>query len=124
MIPKDKVVSININDTKEKVLEKIKKYKYTRIPVYSKSKENIIGVLNVKDILLNDLQDFDIAKLLRDPIYINKDEIIDKIFNNMQLNKKHMAIVKDKDGKLEGILTLENILESLVGNILDEFDKN
>ena len=62
--------------------------------------------------------------ILRDPIYITKEEKIENIFRNMQINKKHMAIILNKDGKLEGLVTLENILESLVGNIIDEFESN
>lgn len=127
MIPKEKIISINVTEHVDKVLEKVKKYKLTRIPIYSKTKENIIGVLNVKDILIegldgNSINQIDIEKMLRDPIYVTKEEKIENIFKNMQLNKKHMAIVKDQNGKAEGLLTLENILESLVGNIIDEFD--
>ncbi len=128
MILKEKMVCINVKYAKEKILEKIKKYKYTRIPVYSGTKDNIIGILNVKDILLKAHEedgklDIELENLLRDPIFITKNDKIDEIFKTMQLNNKHIAIVKNEDGHLEGMITMEDIIEKLLGNILDEFDK-
>ena len=128
MKPKEKIIDINIDDDKEKIFETIKKCKYTRIPVYEKNQNNIIGVLNTKDLLMQLLEHkhskFDIRKILREPLYVVKEDKMDKVFHNMQLNNKHIAIVKDKERKVEGILTMEDILEKLVGNIVDEFDED
>jgi len=127
MMPKEKITYINIADDKDKIFKTIKKSKYTRIPVYEKNKDHIIGVLNIKDILLQIIDNqectFEIRKMLRDPIFVTKEDKIDKVLHNMQLNNKHIAIVKDKENKVEGMLTMEDIIEKLVGNILDEFDK-
>ena len=129
MIPKENVVSVDVSSNIDEIIEFIKKFKFTRIPVYSKSNDNIIGILNVKDILIdgidkNSIKSLNLEAILRDPIYATKEEKIENIFRNMQINKKHMAIILNKDGKLEGLVTLENILESLVGNIIDEFESN
>lgn len=126
MIPKQDITYINIADNFEKISNIILKDKYTRIPVYEKTKDNIIGVLNVKDILMEKLKSnkkIEINKILRDPIIVTKEEKIDKVFYNMQLNNKHIAIVKNKDNKVEGMVTMEDIIEKLLGNIIDEFDK-
>lgn len=128
MIPKEKMICMNIEYSKEKILQTIKKYKYTRIPVYSGKKDNIIGILNVKDILLETLDEngklnLELKELLREPIFVTKKENIDEMFKTMQLNNKHIAIVKNEEGKVEGMLTMEDIIEKLLGNIIDEFDK-
>lgn len=128
MIERDKMICINTENTKEKNLEIIQKYKYTRIPIYSKTKDNIIGVLNIKDVLLKSLEkdgkiDIKLQEFIREPIYVNKKDKIDDIFREMQLNNKHIAIVKDKDDRTEGMLTMEDIVEKLLGNIIDEFNK-
>ena len=128
MIPKDKIVFININDSKEKVLDIIQKSKFTRIPVYEKSRDNIIGILNIKDIIIDYAKNesefnFNIKNMLREFISVNKNETLDKILKKLKLNTKHIVIVKGEDGKAEGIATMEDILESLVGKIYDEFEQ-
>jgi len=128
MIPKDKIVYINIDASSDKILETIKKYKYTRIPVYSNSKDNIVGVLNIKDILIKEVEkegnlDIKLKEMIRDPLFITKKENADEIFKRMQLNNKHISIVKNEEGQVEGMITMEDIIEKILGNILDEFDK-
>ncbi len=128
MIPKEKMICINIESSKEKILETISKYKYTRIPVYEGNKNNIIGILNVKDVLLKGIEEkgkinIDLKEILREPTFVKKKENIDEIFRTMQLNSKHIIIVKTEDGKLEGMVTMEDIIEKILGNIVDEFNK-
>jgi len=128
MIPKEKMVFLNIEYPKEKVLEIIRKYKYTRIPVYSGKKDNVIGILNVKDILVKTLDEvgmlnIKLKEILREPIFVTKNGNIDEMFKTMQLNNKHIAIVKNEEGNVEGMLTMEDIIEKILGNIIDEFDK-
>jgi len=127
MIEKENMVFINEEYTKEKIFEIIKKYRYTRIPVYAKTRNNIIGVLNIKDLLVKSLNekgklDINLKELLREPIYVTKDENINKIFSAMQVNNKQIAIVKDENNKVIGMITMEDIIEKLLGNIIDEFD--
>lgn len=125
MLEKEKMICINIEYAEEKILEIIRKYKYTRIPVYSKTKDNIVGILNVKDILLNKEVGMNIKleEIIREPMFVSSKDNIDEIFKSMQLNNKHIAIVKNGDGQVEGMLTMEDIIEKLLGNIIDEFDK-
>ena len=128
MIPKEKMICMNIENSREKILQTIKKYKYTRIPVYAGKKDNIIGILNVKDILLKTLEEngelnLELKELIREPIFVAKKENIDEMFKTMQLNSKHIAIVRNEEGKVEGMLTMEDIIEKLMGNIIDEYDR-
>lgn len=128
MIPKEKMICINIDSPEEKILEIIGKYKYTRIPVYSGNRNNIIGILNVKDVLLNSIKEkgqinIDLKEILREPTFVKKKENIDEIFRTMQLNSKHIIIIKTEDGRVEGMVTMEDMIEKLLGNIVDEFNR-
>ena len=124
MIPKEKITFISMDSPEEKILETIRKCKYTRFPVYYKTKDNIVGVLNIKDILLNtENTNINLKQMLRKPIYVSGEEKLDNIFKVMQLNNNHIAIVKDENGHAEGMITMEDIIEKLMGDILDEFDK-
>lgn len=127
MQPREKIVTLNIDSSSEKIIDTIKKYKYTRLPIYSKTKDNIIGFINLKDILLNSLDDkeinINIKSLIREPLFITRNEKVDTVLKNMQLNNKHLAIIKEPNGVIEGLITMEDIVEKLVGNILDEYNK-
>lgn len=126
MIPKEKIVFINIDDTKEKILENIKKYKLTRLPVFEKSKDNIVGILNVKDIAIQYAEqnkiELNLKKVIRNVMFVDQDEKISTIFKEMQVNRQAIAIVKNKEEKVVGLITMEDILEKIVGKIFDEFD--
>lgn len=127
MQPREKIIALNIDSSNEKITETIKKYKYTRLPIYSKTKDNIIGFINLKDILLNSLEDekidINLKSLIREPLFITRNEKVDVVLKNMQLNNKHLAIIKEPNGVIEGLVTLEDIVEKLVGSILDEYNK-
>ena len=126
MIPKEKVDFINIKDDTDKILSNIKKYKYTRIPVYKDNKDNVIGLINIKDIILqieeNKKISIDTEKILRPVNFIEKDGKITTAFKSMQLNKHAMMMVIDKDKKVQGIITMEDLIEEIVGEIRDEYD--
>lgn len=127
MKPRDKVLFLDINDSSNKLMKTLKEYKYTRVPIYDKKIDNIIGILNMKDIILEygkeNIYKIDFKKLLRKPFFIDKNDKVDEIFKVMQLNAQSIAIVKNKE-RVEGIVTVEDMLEKLVGNIFDEYDKN
>lgn len=127
MVPKEKVTFINVEDTKEEIAEKIQKYKYTRMPVYKGNTDNIIGLFNIKDIIIeytkSNTVNLDINKFLRKIILVNKDEKVSEVFRMMQLNDQLMVVVVDDKRKVVGTVTMEDILEKLVGNILDEYDE-
>lgn len=126
MLPKEKMRFINIKKEEQEIFSEISKYKYTRIPVYEKNKDNVIGILNIKDIILeyskNNRMNIDLRKMLREPLYIKKDELINDVLKDLTLNKKHLAIVKE-DKKVIGMITMEDILEKIVGTIDDEFEE-
>ncbi len=98
---------------------------YSRIPVYSESLDNVIGILYIKDLLpyLNQTDEFDWKKMLRKPFFIPENKKIDDLLKEFQQMKMHLAIVVDEYGGASGIVTLEDILEEIVGDITDEFDE-
>ena len=119
------VNAINIEDSKEDILKLIKETGNSRFPVYSEDINNIIGVLNSREFLinLNDNSDKSIKDMLRKPYFVPETTKADQLFSDMQKNKIHISIVIDEYGETRGIVTLEDLLEEIVGNIYDEYDK-
>ena len=105
------------------VLEEIKRNGYSRIPVFSENMDNVSGVLYVKDLLpYLDRKSFNWNTLLREPYFVPENKKLDDLLQEFQEQKKHMAIVVDEYGGTSGIVTLEDIIEEIVGDISDEFD--
>ena len=127
VIPIDKVDCIEINQKFEDVLENIEKYRFTRIPVYVEDKNNIIGILNIKDIVIGYAQNRkvkkDFKKIIRKVVFIDSDEKILDVFKKMQEENQMIAAVKNKKDKIIGIVSMEDILEKIVGKISDEYDE-
>lgn len=127
MKTKEEIDFINVKEDINKILENIKKHKYTRIPVFEGNKDHIIGILNVKDIALKLADDqslnFDLRSILRKVIFVQKEEKIPYAFKTMQMNRQSMMIVLDENEKVVGLITMEDIIERLVGKIFDEYDK-
>lgn len=119
------VVSIDVNMSNAQIFEIIRTYKYTRMPVYESNRDNIIGILHIKDILLRYSKEekLIIRDILREPLYINEKEEIDNVFSSMKSNNSSFSIVTNTNKVIVGIVTLEDILEEIVGNIFDEHDK-
>ena len=118
------VVSFQIDTPSTEILDTIKDSGLSRFPVYGEDKNDILGILNARDFLinLNSGEHKSIKELLR-PAYLVPDSIhADKLFSDMQEKKTHIAIVVDEYGQSVGIITLEDLLEEIVGNIYDEFD--
>ena len=124
MTPRTDMYSININDDIKKLLDEIDEFKYSRIPVYDEDIDDIKGILYLKDIIkpLKDNEKIDIKKLMREPYFVPESKEIDELFKEMQTNKIHMAIVIDEYGGTAGVITMEDIIEEILGNILDEYD--
>ena len=118
------IFAIDINDDIYKALDKLDEYKYSRIHIYDETIDNIKGILFVKDILksLSTKKQIKIKSLIRDAYFVPESKPINEIFKDLQKNKKQMAIVVDEYGGTAGLLTMEDILEELVGNIFDEYD--
>jgi putative hemolysin len=124
MTPRIDVVSIENDCSAEKLINTINHSGYSRIPVYNETFDNIDGILYIKDLLphLNNLESFRWQSLLRTPYHIPENKKIDDLLKEFQKSKVHMAIVVDEYGGTAGIITLEDILEEIVGDIIDEFD--
>lgn len=112
---------INVEDSREKITELIRTTGYSRFPVYEEDQDNIIGVLYVKDFFLN--QDTPLRQLLKEPIFVPDSMICDDLFRKLQKEHTHFAIVTDEYGSFLGIITMEDLIEEIVGNIYDEYDK-
>lgn len=124
MTPRTDMYAIEINEDLNNILDTIDEYKYSRIPVYEDSIDNIEGILFVKDILkiVKNNQEVHIKDIMREPYFVPESKEIDDLFRELQKSKQQMAIVIDEYGGTAGLITMEDIIEELVGNILDEYD--
>ena len=121
MTPSVDIISLSITDKDEDILKIIKKTGISRYPVYDD--ENIIGVLHVRDYLLNlQTKEKSFRELLTAPYFIPDSMSADNLFDDMQSKNIHFAIVVDEFGTISGIITLEDLIEEIVGNIYDEHD--
>jgi len=118
------IVAVDINSTHPEILHKIKTQKYSRLPVYKDNLDNIVGILHVRRFLKVYItqKSFDLQSLLLLPHYVNQKTPIGDLLREMSSKKIHMSIVTDDSGKVIGIVTIEDILEELVGEIWDEND--
>ena len=124
MTPRTDMYAIDINEDLKEQLDEIDEFKYSRIPVYDEDIDDIKGILFVKDILkpLKDNKEINIKELMREPYFVPESKDIDELFKEMQQNKVQMAIAIDEYGGTAGLITMEDIIEELVGNIFDEYD--
>ncbi len=127
MVPIDKAYLINIEYDIDKILDIIVEHKYTRIPVYKHTKTNIIGILNVKDIAIRYAKEKienrqQIEDIIKEPQFINENEKLFVAFKELQKNNQIIGIVSNNDNVPIGLITIEDILEKLVGKIFDEDD--
>lgn len=123
MTPRKDVVSLDLDDDIKVNISKIKKAKYTRFPVYKKDVDNVVGILNVKDLIMQHStgDKLNLKEIIRPVSKFSHDEKIDDVFRKMQENREGIAIVVDEK-KFLGIVTLEDAIEEIVGNIYDEHD--
>lgn len=123
MRPRIDVFALEINETFHEILPKIIEKGYSRIPVYNDSIDQIEGVLFIKDLLpyINETS-FEWITLLRKPFFVPENKKLDNLLKDFQAMKSHLAIVVDEYGGTSGIITLEDVIEEIVGDISDEFD--
>ncbi|MBR1925463.1 MAG: HlyC/CorC family transporter [Clostridia bacterium] len=124
MTPRVDVTAIEIHDSIESVKKVFLDTMFSRIPVYSKNIDNVVGVLSEKDFfsaVINN-QNIDIGKLMNKPMFVNENMKLDDMIRKMQREKKHIAIVLDEHGGTSGIITLEDAIEEVWGEIYDEHD--
>lgn len=118
------IVSVEIDTPFTELIQTISESGFSRIPVYEESMDKIKGVIYIKDLLpyLNNGDDFNWAALLRSPFYVPENKRINELLDEFRQKKIHLAIVVDEYGGTSGIITLEDVLEEIVGEISDEFD--
>lgn len=125
MIPKIDVTMVSATASYEKIRQIYVESMYTRLPVYEEDSDHIIGILNMKDLLLKDPgSNFSVKRLLRKPYYTYEFKRASDLFHDMRRERIHLAIVQDEYGDVTGIVTMEDLLEELVGEIRDEYDAN
>jgi len=123
------IVAIDIASTREEIIDTIVRHAFSRYPVYEGSIDNIIGILNTKDILIHIFaadgkwEDFDLRNFIRSAHVVPPSKKIDELFEEMRKNQAHMVIVADEYGGCAGLLTVEDLIEEIVGDIYDEYDE-
>ncbi|MFR4995954.1 MAG: HlyC/CorC family transporter [Clostridium paraputrificum] len=124
MVQRVDITAIDVESTYKEVLEIIKTEQFSRIPVYKETIDNIIGILNVKDLIIADIneEDFKVTDYTREPFYTFEFKKITEVFKEMKKSKNHMSIVLDEYGGTVGIITIEDLIEEIVGEIEDEYD--
>lgn len=124
MVPRVHVTFADVGNTYEELIEIFREDKFTRLPVYEETKDNIIGIINMKDLLLYDRDgSFNIRDILREPHFTYEYKSISELLVEMRQSTFNIAIVLDEYGEMAGLITLEDILEEIVGEIHDEYDE-
>ena len=120
------IFAVDINTSPGELLEEIIKddCKHSRIPVYDETIDEIKGILYVKDIIKNiNKKTFKIKNIMKEAYFVSQSKLINELFKELQKNKKHIAIIVDEYGGTAGLITMEDILEEIVGDIYDEYDE-
>lgn len=124
MRPRTEVVAFDREMGFQDLLKAIVESGFSRVPVYEDTLDKVIGILHIKDVLPHiDAQDLDWRRLLREPYFIPENKKLDDLLKDFQRKKVHIAVVVDEYGGTSGIITLEDVIEEIVGDITDEFDE-
>ena len=124
MVPRVHVTFANVDNTYEELIEIFREDKFTRLPVYEENPDNIVGIINMKDLLLYDRNEtFNIKDIMRKPHFTYEYKNISELLVEMRDSTFNIAIVLDEYGEMAGLITLEDILEEIVGEIHDEYDE-
>lgn len=128
MTPRINVFAIDISEPKETYFDELFQTKYSRIPIYEEEIDNVIGILNIKDLLREakrvGFEQVDIKSILHKPYLVPESKNIDELFKEMQYQKKYFAILINEYGEFSGVVTIEDLVEEVMGDIEDEYDKN
>jgi putative hemolysin len=128
MVPRIGIRAVNVDDPLDEVLDTIVAAGHSRLPVFAESLDNIIGILYAKDLLPylkgngRGAEAIDLRKLARPPVYVPESKPVDDLLHEMQVAKRHIAIVVDEYGGTAGLVTMEDVVEEIVGEIEDEYD--
>lgn len=128
MTPRTKVYCINIKEPLNSYLDELLEMRYSRVPVYEDDIDNVIGILYMKDFIIEakdkGFDNVDIKKILKEPYFVHGGKKVQDLFKSLQASQRHIAIIIDEYGGFSGIITIEDILEEIVGEINDEDDSS
>jgi CBS domain containing-hemolysin-like protein len=124
MVPRNHMIAIDVEDSREKIFQIVTEEGFSRLPVYKDTIDNIIGVIYTKDLIsaAEHRELITLADIIRPVTFVSATKQIGDLLKELQKNKVHMAIVVDEYGGVEGIVTMEDIIEEIVGEIQDEYD--
>lgn len=127
MVQRLDIISVDIEDSYEEIIELFKTEKLSRLPVYQDTIDDVIGILNIKDIIFlseEQISNFDVRKYIREPFFTYEFKKITQLLEEMKKEKSHMSIVIDEYGGTAGLITVEDLIEVIVGDIEDEYDED
>lgn len=124
MVQRVDIIAVDLEASYDEVLDVIKKEQFSRIPVYNQTIDDIVGILNVKDLIMaeQDKEKFKVADYMREPNYTFEFKKIAELFKEMKKTRNHIAVVLDEYGGTVGIVTIEDLIEEVFGDIEDEYD--
>lgn len=126
MIPRADMTIVPVDSSYEDLLNLYMDVPYTRIPVYEESRDNIIGILHVKDLFFykatHDIDSFDVRKIIREPLFVYEYQKTNTLLTNLKTSTSSIAIVIDEYGDCVGLITMEDLIEEIIGDIKDEYD--
>jgi CBS domain containing-hemolysin-like protein len=124
MRPRTEICAIDVDSSEEEVRTLLRRERYSRYPVYEESLDNVIGVFLAKDLWLEEPERraFELRRYVRQALYVPDSRLAERVLDDVRRTRAHMAIVHDEDGGTAGVLTLEDLVEQVVGDIADEYD--
>ena len=123
MVPRAEIVAIQKNQSMKKILSTIEKESHSRMPIYDENLDNVLGFVHIKDVIKNiHVENFDIKKILRNVLYVAPKSPILDLLKRMRASRIHMSLVVDEFGGMDGLVTIEDLVEEIVGEIEDEHD--
>ena len=124
MVPRVDIVTVSMSDNFNDVVNQLTKANHSRVPVTGETKDDIVGIIHIKDVLANiNSKKNGINHILKEPIFIAPSISLLDLLHEMRVKKRHMALVVDEYGGIDGLVTIEDLVEELVGEIEDEHDE-
>ena len=125
MVPRVDIVTVSMSDNFNDIVNQLTKANHSRVPVTGETKDDIVGIIHIKDVLanVNSKKKNHIKHIIKDPIFIAPSISLLDLLHEMRLKKRHMALVVDEYGGIDGLVTIEDLVEELVGEIEDEHDE-
>jgi len=122
MVPRSEIIAVDYEQTYNEILEVIKKESHSRMPVYKTNIDNVVGFFHIKDFIKTPSKDFDINSILREVLYVAPKSPILDFLKTMRSSRIHLGLVVDGVGGVDGLVTIEDLVEEIVGDIEDEHD--